>query len=199
MLGMKGARGIKIAAWAVVGATAVLAVAFSTRFGSDPSLSASPLIGQPAPELTLPALDGSGNVSLSDLEGEIVVVNFFASWCPGCRTEHAALVATSEAFSASGVQFVQIAYDDRPEDSLAFLDELGSTPETLYLSDESSAAAIGFGLRGVPETYFIDAAGIVQGKVSGETDALILGETIDTMLTGGTPGEQVVGEVQTRD
>lgn len=196
---MSGARGIKLAAWAVVIGSAVLAVAFATRFGSDPGLSASPLIGQPAPELTLPALDGTGDVTLSDLEGEIVVVNFFASWCLGCRTEHAALVATSEAFADRGVQFVQIAYDDRPDDSLAFLDELGSTPETLYLSDVDSLAAIGFGLRGVPETYFIDADGVVQGKISGESDALVLGETIDTMLAGGTPGEQVVGEVQSRD
>lgn len=196
---MTGARGIKLAAWAVVIGSAVLAVAFATRFGSDPGLSASPLIGRPAPDLTLPALDGSGDVTLSDLEGEVVVVNFFASWCLGCRTEHPALVATSEAFADRGVQFVQIAYDDRPEDSLAFLDELGSTPETLYLSDVDSIAAIGFGLRGVPETYFIDATGVVQGKISGESNALVLGETIDTMLGGGTPGEQVVGEVQTRD
>jgi cytochrome c biogenesis protein CcmG, thiol:disulfide interchange protein DsbE len=196
---MNGARGIKIAAWAVVVGTAVLAVAFSTRFGSDPNLSASPLIGQPIPELTLPALDGSGEVSLSDLEGEILVVNFFASWCPGCRTEHAGLLATSRAFADRNVRFIQIAYDDRPDDSRAFLEALGTTPETLYLSDVASSAAIGFGLRGVPETYFVDASGIVQGKISGETNALILGETLDTLLAGGVPGEQVVGEVLTRD
>jgi cytochrome c biogenesis protein CcmG, thiol:disulfide interchange protein DsbE len=177
----------------------VLAVAFSTRFGSDPNLSASPLIGQPIPELTLPALDGSGEVSLSDLEGEILVVNFFASWCPGCRTEHAGLLATSRAFADRNVRFIQIAYDDRPDDSRAFLEALGTTPETLYLSDVASSAAIGFGLRGVPETYFVDASGIVQGKISGETNALILGETLDTLLAGGVPGEQVVGEVLTRD
>jgi cytochrome c biogenesis protein CcmG, thiol:disulfide interchange protein DsbE len=196
---MSGARGLKFAAWAVVVGTAVLAVAFSTRFGSDPSLSASPLIGKPIPDLTLPALDGSGDVSLSEMEGDILVVNFFASWCPGCRTEHAGLLATSQAFADRDVRFIQIAYDDRPDDSRAFLEALGTTPETLYLSDVSSSAAIGFGLRGVPETYFVDASGIVQGKISGETNALILGETLDTMLGGGTPGEQVVGEVLTRD
>jgi cytochrome c biogenesis protein CcmG, thiol:disulfide interchange protein DsbE len=196
---MNGARMIKIAAWSVVIGTAVLAVAFSTRFGSDPNLSDSPLIGQPAPDLTLPALDGSGNVSLSDLEGEVVVVNFFASWCFECRGEHADLVATSDAFADRGVQFVQVAYDDRPEDSMRFLEELGMTPETIYLTDESSAAAIGFGLRGVPETFFIDAEGVVRGKISGESNALILGETIDLMLSGQTPGAQVVGEVQTRE
>jgi cytochrome c biogenesis protein CcmG, thiol:disulfide interchange protein DsbE len=199
VLVLNGIRGMKIAAWAMVAGTAVLAVAFSTRFGSDPGLSASPLIGRPVPDLTLPALDGSGEVNLAALQGDILVVNFFASWCPGCRTEHAGLLATSRAFADRGVRFVQIAYDDRPDDSRAFLDELGTTPETLYLSDVSSSAAIGFGLRGVPETYFVDAAGIVQGKISGETNALILGETLDTMIEGGTPGEQVVGEVLSRD
>ena len=100
---------------------------------------------------------------------------------------------------SADVHFVQIAYDDRPADTEAFLDELGRSPETLYLTDRESRAAIAFGVRGVPETFFIDAAGVVQGKISGESNALLLSETIDTMLSGGTPGEQTVGEVQTRD
>lgn len=196
---MNGVRAIKVGAWAVVVGAVILAVAFSTRFGSDPNLTDSPLIGRPVPDLTLPTLDGSGQVSLSDLGGKVLVVNFFASWCFECRQEHPDLVATSEAFAGEDVQFIQIAYDDRPEDSNRFLDELGRSPETLYLSDDASTAAIGFGLRGVPETFFIDEEGIVRGKISGESNALILGETIDLMLAGETPGERVVGEVQTRD
>lgn len=196
---MRRGSGVKIAAWAVVIASAVLAVAFSTRFGSDPGLSASPLIGQQAPDVVVPTLDGNDEVSLSDIDAEVVVVNFFASWCLECRTEHADLVATANAWSARNVRFVQIAYDDRPVDTEAFLDELGRSPETLYLTDQESRAAIAFGVRGVPETFFIDASGVVQGKISGESNALLLSETIDTMLSGGTPGEQTVGEVQTRD
>ena len=99
---MKPGTGVKIAAWTVVVASAILAVAFSTRFGSDPGLSPSPLIGKPAPEVTLPLLDGFGDVALADLEGQIVVVNFFASWCLECRTEHAELVATSDAYADHG-------------------------------------------------------------------------------------------------
>lgn len=196
---MRRGSGVKIAAWVVVVASAVLAVAFSTRFGSDPGLSASPLIGQQAPDVAVSTLDGIDEVSLSDIDAEVIVVNFFASWCLECRTEHADLVATANAWSARDVRFVQIAYDDRPADTQAFLDELGRSPETLYLTDQESRAAIAFGVRGVPETFFIDADGVVRGKISGESNALLLSETIDTMLSGGTPGEQTVGEVQTRD
>jgi cytochrome c biogenesis protein CcmG/thiol:disulfide interchange protein DsbE len=182
----------------VVAGSAVLAVALATRFGTDPGLGPSPLLGQPAPDVTLPRLDGTGELSLTSLTGEIVVVNFFASWCLECRTEHDDLVATSEAYAGSGVQFVQIAYEDTPEAAMAFLTELGTTPETIYLDDPDSRAAIGFGLRGVPETFFIDPEGIVRGKISGESNAILLAETIDTMLAGEDPGAQVVGQVQSR-
>jgi cytochrome c biogenesis protein CcmG, thiol:disulfide interchange protein DsbE len=189
-------RGVRIAAWAVVVGAAVLAVAFSTRFGADPALTASPLLDQPAPDLELPLLDGSGHIALGDLAGEIVVVNFFASWCLECRYEHADLVGTASAFADRGVRFVQVAYEDRPEDSAAFLDELGTSPETVYVADPESRAAIGFGIRGVPETFFIDADGVVRGRIQGESNAALLGQTLDAMLRGDRPGEHVAGEVQ---
>ena len=189
-------RSIRISAFVLVILSAGLAVVFSSRFGRDPNLVPSPLIGQPAPGFDLPFVDGTGSAALTDFEGQIVVVNFFASWCPGCRTEHADLVATAEAFAGSGVKFVQIAYQDRPEDTLAFLDELGISPATTYLNDEDSRVAIAFGLFGVPETYFIDELGIVRGKIQGESNALLLGQTIDAMKRGLDPGSTVVGEVQ---
>jgi cytochrome c biogenesis protein CcmG/thiol:disulfide interchange protein DsbE len=190
-------RVVRIAAIAVVVISAGLAVVFSSRFGRDPNLVPSPLIGQPAPGFELPLLLEPGTASLADFEGEIVVVNVFASWCPGCRTEQAALVSTAEAFADSGVAFVQIAYQDRPEDSIEFLQELGISPATTYLDDVDSRASIAFGVFGVPETYFIDADGIVRGKIQGETNALLLGQTIDKLRQGEEIGSEVVGEVQT--
>lgn len=189
-------RTIQLAAMVVVVFAVALAVIFSSRFGRDPNLVDSPLIGRPAPEFDLPYLDGSDRAALSDYQGQIVVVNFFASWCLACRTEHPALVSTAEAFSGAGVKFVQIAYQDRPEDTIAFLDELGRSPATTYLTDDGSRAAIDFGVFGIPETYFIDEGGIVRGKIQGETNALLLGQTIDTMKRGGDPGTQVVGDTQ---
>ena len=70
---------------AAVLTTAIPAVALASRFGTDPQLVASPLIGQVAPEVTLPRLAGDGDLSLDDLDGHVVVVNFWASWCVACR------------------------------------------------------------------------------------------------------------------
>jgi cytochrome c biogenesis protein CcmG/thiol:disulfide interchange protein DsbE len=189
---------VKLAAWGAVIGTAVLAVAFATRFGSDPSLAPSPLMGKPAPDLTLPRLDGSGEVTLSDLQGKVVVVNFYASWCVQCRNEHTALVATSDAYSDSNVQFVEVSYEDDPDDTRAFLDQLGRSTATEYVTDPGSRAAISFGLRGVPETYFIDPSGVIRGRIVGESNAVVLGETLDAMIRGENPGEQQLGEVQGR-
>lgn len=189
-------RPIRLAAFAVVLVSAGLAVVFGSRFGRDPNLVPSPLIGQPAPAFELPEVEGSGSAALTDFQGQIVVVNFFASWCPGCRTEHAALVATAEAFADSGVKFVQIAFQDRPADTIEFLDDLGRSPATTYLTDIDSKAAIAFGVFGVPETYFLDEAGVVRGKIQGESDALLLGRTIDALKRGLDPGSTVVGEIQ---
>jgi cytochrome c biogenesis protein CcmG, thiol:disulfide interchange protein DsbE len=189
-------RGVRLAALSVVAVAAVLAVVFAIRFGDDPGLVPSPLVGRPAPEAELPLLDGSGSVRLADFEGEIVVLNFFASWCLECIEEHADLVATAEAFDGAGVRFVQVAYQDQIAAANRFLDDLGRSPATVYATDPGSRAAIAFGVFGVPETYFIGPDGIVQGKIQGASNALLLGETIDLIRRGGDPGQQVVGDVQ---
>ncbi len=193
---MSRGTGLRVAAGGAVVAMAVLAVAFSTRFGRDPRLVESPLIGEPVPDLSLPLLDGSGEVSLADLRGEIVVVNFFASWCLQCRAEHPDLVATADAFAGAGVRFLGVSYQDRPEDSVAFLDELGWSDATIYATDPGSRAAIALGVFGVPETYFIDPDGVVVGKIQGESNAALLGETLDRIRRGEDPGSRVVGDVQ---
>ena len=184
------------AAWAMVAVTVLLAVVLASRFGSDPNLVSSPLIGHPAPNLTLPALDGSGDVALRSDDGTITIVNFFASWCLECRTEHDDLVAVANGFAGSGVRMVQIAFQDDVADANRFLDELGRSEVTAYLDDPQSRAAIAFGVFGVPETYFIDGDGIVVGKIQGESTALLLGQTIDTIRRGEEPGQQVTGDVQ---
>lgn len=189
--------GLKIAAWGVVVFTAVLAVVLASRFGTDPALSESPLLGRPAPEVSLPRLDGEGQVSLADYRGEIVVVNFFASWCLECRLEHDALVATADSFAGQGVRFLGVAYQDEPADSRAFLEEEGISQATDYLIDERSRAAIAFGVFGIPETYFIDPEGVVVGRIIGPTDAFTLGSAIDAIRRGDDPGQQVLGNTRT--
>jgi cytochrome c biogenesis protein CcmG/thiol:disulfide interchange protein DsbE len=181
-----------------VSAAIVFAVVLASRFGTDPALVDSPLIGQLAPGFALEYLDGSGSLSLADLEGEIVVVNFFASWCLECRKEHADLVATSDSFADQGVTFAQIAYQEDPEASLEYLAEAGTAEATRYLSDPGSRTAIAYGVFGIPETFFIDPDGVVVGKIIGEADALILGATIDAIKRGENPGQQITGDTQQR-
>jgi cytochrome c biogenesis protein CcmG/thiol:disulfide interchange protein DsbE len=189
---------LRWAGLAVVGGTVVLAVVLASRFGSDPGLVESPLLGNPAPEFDLPGLDGSEGAALSDLRGEIVVLNFFASWCLECREEHDDLVATSDSFAGDGVRFVQVAYQEQAEETLAYLEGAGSSPNTLYLADPGSRTAIAYGVFGIPETFFIDPEGTVVGKIIGESDALILGATIDSIKNGEQPGQQITGDTQQR-
>ena len=100
-----------------------------------PGLTTSPLIGQPAPDLTLPRLDGEGEVDLSSFDGDILVVDFFASWCLECIDEHSALVETATVYQDRGVRFAGVAFQDRPEAANAFLDDLGRSEITEYLDD----------------------------------------------------------------
>jgi len=194
---MKG-RNIKWAGFGVAAAAVIFSVVLASRFGSDPGLVESPLLGQPAPSLELEMLDGSGPYDTSELNGTIAVINFFASWCLECRAEHSDLVATSNAFSGRGVQFVQISYQEDPSESLSFLDEAGTSEATIYLQDPGSRAAIAYGVFGIPETFFVDQDGTVVGKIIGEADALILGTTLEAILAGENPGQQTTGSTQQR-
>ena len=182
----------------VIAVTVVLAVVLASRFGTDPGLVDSPLIGQPAPDFDLETLDGTSRLALADLSGDIVVVNFFASWCLECRIEHSDLVATSDSFAEDDVSFVQIAYQEQPEQSLQYLAEAGTSEATAYLADPGSRTAIAYGVYGIPETFFIDPEGTVVGKIIGQADALTLGATIDAIKRGEEPGQQVTGDTQQR-
>lgn len=191
-------RGLKWTAIGVAAVAVIFSVVLASRFGSDPGLVESPLLGQPAPVLELERLDGSGVVDTADLKGSIVVVNFFASWCLQCRNEHADLVATSNAFADRNVQFVQISYQEAASATTAYLDEAGTSESTLYLRDEGSRAAIAYGVFGIPETFFIDESGNVVGKIIGEADAFILGATLDSIIAGEKPGQRTTGDTQQR-
>ena len=184
--------------WALLVAAVVVVVvgvAFASRFGVDPDLTASPLIGTAAPDVTVPYLESDESLRLRDLDGDIVVVNFWASWCTGCRQEHEALVAAAEAYEELGVTFVGDNYQDHPGRAGAFLDDLGRSSATHYVVDVVSRTAVRFGVLGLPETFFIGRDGVIAGKVSGPLTAPLLVNTLDRMVVG----EDISGEVKTGD
>lgn len=189
-------RNIRLAAYGIALAAVAFAVVLASRFGSDPGLVDSPLLDKPAPQFDLAPLEGGASVALSDLRGEIVVVNFFASWCTECRREHEALVSTADAFAEDDVTFIHVSYEESPPDTIAYLDVAGRSDAALYLADPGSRTAIAYGVYGIPETFFINAEGLVVGKIIGESDAFTLGATIDAIQRGETPGQTVTGSTQ---
>ena len=166
----------------VVLTTAVIAGVFASRLSEDSQSAPSPLIGAAAPQLTLPSLEGSAQITIPDPKAAVTIVNFFASWCLECRVEHADLMAVANSFAEAGVRLIQVAYQDRTDDSIAFMNELGVSPLVGYAADPQSRAAISFGVFGVPETYLIGPDGRVTERITGPADALRLGNGIDSIL-----------------
>ena len=169
----------------------VLAVAFTSRFGSDPRLTPSPLIGHTAPDVEVELVGSDSMLALADLAGDIVVVNFWAPWCVPCRAEHADLLTLAADFESFGVTVLGITYQSREDDVVSFLDELGRGYPVAM--DDRSRAAIGFGVRGVPETYFVGRDQTVVAKITGPIslelaaatlDRIILGEPVESVNTG---------------
>jgi len=190
------ARWARRLAIAAVAAVVVTGGVLGARFGSDPTLVASPLLGKPAPRATLRLLDGRGQVSLEALRGQVVVVNFWASWCAPCRAEHPDLVAAAAAYRGAGVRFVGVVYQDTPQAARRFLEELGRGRDYLYVTDPGSRAAIDFGVFGIPETFFIDRRGTVVAKITGKSSFPLLADTLDQVLAGRTPQSRQTGRVQ---
>jgi cytochrome c biogenesis protein CcmG/thiol:disulfide interchange protein DsbE len=137
-------------------------------------------VGRPAPGFALPALDGSERLSLSELRGQVVVLNFWASWCRECREEHPALDAAWNRYRERGVVFAGVLFEDTVPDGLAFARELGT--DWPLLDDPGSRTAIDYGVFGVPETFVIAPDGTVVAKRVGPVDYTWLTSTIEAAL-----------------
>ncbi len=132
--------------------------------GKDTSAIPSPLIGKPAPAFSLPVLDGPGKpVSNRDLLGAPYLLNVWGSWCPACRDEHPVITDISRK---GLVRVVGYNYKDTPEDARRWLQAFGN-PYALVLADEDGRAALDWGIYGAPESFLVDARGIVRWKFVG--------------------------------
>ena len=151
-----------------------------TGFGRDPRELSSPLIGRPAPAWSLTTLDGE-TLSSDDLAGQPYLVNFWASWCvPACVDEHPVLAATAEN---DDLAMVGVLYQDAPADAEAFLARYGDAGYR-HLVDQDGRLAIDFGVTGPPETFFVDADGIVRSRQWGPLTEATMDERLASIGIG---------------
>ena len=139
----------------------------------------SPLIGKPAPAFALPRLDDpTQTVKREDLLGKVWVMNVWASWCAPCREEHPLVVAFARERK---VPVIGLNYKDRPGDARTWLERLGN-PYAATLIDFDGKVGIDFGVYGVPETFVIDAQGVVRFKHVGVLTRQVIGQKIEPLL-----------------
>jgi cytochrome c biogenesis protein CcmG, thiol:disulfide interchange protein DsbE len=163
----------------------------------DPRIIPSPLVGLPAPDFELPVMaltptpdgeDTTGEVvRLSDHLGEVVVLNFYASWCVPCRIEHPALVRTAARYADRGVRFYAVVYQDTPDAIRRYLRQMGAKGYPSLL-DPGQRVAIDWGLAGVPETFFIARDGRVARKIFSAVSEQELVTEIEKLLAEPAPG-----------
>jgi cytochrome c biogenesis protein CcmG/thiol:disulfide interchange protein DsbE len=140
----------------------LLVVLLAVGLTLNPRLVPSPLIGKAVPAFELPLLDGEGVFSEQDLKGQMTLLNVWASWCYACRQEHEVV----KQLARSGLRVVGFNYKDKKQDAQQWLRQLGN-PYQVVVADEDGRAAIDWGVYGAPETFLIDAQGIIRHKVIG--------------------------------
>jgi cytochrome c biogenesis protein CcmG/thiol:disulfide interchange protein DsbE len=164
----------------------------------DPKIIPSPLPGRDAPDFALQVFAPgdtatrlsptalADTVRLAALRGEVVVLNFWASWCAGCGVEHEALVSVAQRYEGQGVRFIGVLYNDRPEMGLRWIRRMGGQNYPSLL-DDGSRTAIDYGLYGVPETFIIGPEGRVAYKHAGPVTAQLLIDKIEEVRAASAP------------
>lgn len=154
--------------------------------GRDPREIPSPLPGRAAPAFALdvmpiPDVADTGSVDLRELRGQVVVLNFFASWCLACRDDHPVLTRVARRYEGKPVRFFGVVYNDKPEDAAAWIERMGGQSYPALL-DPGARTAIDYGLYGVPETFVLSRDGRVARKFTGPVQQAALEEELDRLL-----------------
>ena len=156
----------------------LLLLAYGLR--TNPRDVPSPLIGKPAAPFSLTSFEGAP-LSLDKLRGQVVVVNFWASWCyPSCYEEAPALERSWQAYKDRGVTLIGVNIQDKEEPAKKFLAQFGHTFPNA--PDPAGRVSVDYGVYGVPETFFIDRAGRVRFKHVGAVTDAVLKRHVDLLL-----------------
>ena len=172
--------------WAVWVLIIGLIALFAFGFTIDPKKVPSPLIGKPAPDFEIKALNGNEKIRLSELKGKPVLLNFWASWCQECKVEAYILEAFHQKYGSKTQQIkvIGIAIQDTADKAKAFARLFGKT-YFLSLDDNTGNIALDYGIYGVPETFIIDHEGIVVYKHIGAFDVELLEEKFKPLFYKG--------------
>src|SRR3990172_3057506 len=138
-----------------------------------------------APDFSLTGFDGR-TVALSQLRGQVVIINFWASWCPPCREEAAYLEQTWRKYQDRGVVFIGVDYVDTDKEALAYIQEFDIT----YINgpDIGTRISQAYNIKGVPETFYVDKKGQLRGVHIGPLKAPELDQKIEELLAEPDPG-----------
>jgi cytochrome c biogenesis protein CcmG, thiol:disulfide interchange protein DsbE len=157
---------------ALIGVAALLAlliwkVAFGRTTGAADELAEGKLVHAPA--FTLDRLDRDGQLAVADLRGKAVVVNFWASWCIPCRDEAPVLQKTYERYRDQGLVVLGVDVNDFRQDARRFMKRYGLSYPVVY---DGKGSTVGkWGVRGFPETFFVDRTGKLVGeRIEGAVD-----------------------------
>ena len=135
----------------------------------------SPLIGKPAPDFSLPVLgDPTRRIGNRDLLGQPFLLNVWGSWCPNCQVEHPVI---TELARSGKVRIIGYNYKDEPADAQRWLDQFGN-PYHVNIVDADGRAALDWGIYGAPETFLVDARGIVRWKFVGPITPEVVAQDI---------------------
>jgi cytochrome c biogenesis protein CcmG, thiol:disulfide interchange protein DsbE len=142
----------------------ILSAFLYVGLGLNPHEVPSPLIGKPAPAFSLPQLQEPEKLFTPEqMKGKVWLLNFWASWCSGCKDEHHTLLALARL---NIVPIYGMDYKDKPDAGQEVLSSTGN-PYTMVLSDAEGRTGIDYGVYGVPETYLIDKQGVIRYKQIG--------------------------------
>lgn len=137
-----------------------LALLFGSRIGEDNEALPTALAGKPLPAFSLPTLDGAV-IGAEQLRGPLLI-NVWATWCPACYQEHPYLLQLAQ----QGVAIVGLNYKDDPQAARRFLAERGS-PYQSVIVDADGRLGLDLGVYGAPETFVVDAQGMIRHRIAG--------------------------------
>ena len=141
----------------------LLLAACDRRASSKP-----PAMGEAAPAFSI--TDNQHSLALDQFRGHVVVLNFWASWCPPCIEETPSLIALGQQIQNKGIVLLAVSEDESEQDYLHFVSDHQLTDSMVVIRDASRAVAPRYGTYVYPETYVIDAAGIIRRKFIGPVD-----------------------------